>query len=64
MTWIKDYVSTNDNVEEGDFMMSGALTGCETRYRYDESRGRDVELWEEYPRWDSLEGRMVELGLS
>lgn len=65
-SWIKKCMSSSSSssIPEEDYMMTGTLTGYETRYRYDESKGRDVELWEEYPPWDSVEGRMVELGLS
>jgi hypothetical protein len=62
-SWIKQCISSN-GTEEEEYRMSGASSGFETGYRYDESKRRDVELWEEYPLWDTVEGRMVELGLS
>ena len=45
-------------------MMSGGSSGYETRYRYDERRGRDGELWGWEMGWEGVEGRLVELGLS
>lgn len=45
-------------------MMSGASSRWETRDRYDETAERYAHLWEEMPPWDSVDRRMVELGLS
>jgi hypothetical protein len=44
--------------------MSAALSGRRSNYRYNEGVEESEREYEERPKWDSIEARMVEMGLS
>jgi hypothetical protein len=44
--------------------MSAALSGRRSNCRYDEGVEESEKEYEERPKWDSIEARMVEMGLS
>jgi hypothetical protein len=44
--------------------VSGASSGWRSSYRYDEDLEESEREYEERPKWDSIEARMVEMGLS
>jgi hypothetical protein len=61
----------SEEVSEQEQVMSGALSGTSgavlgrrSNYRYDEDVEVSEREYEERPKWDSIEARMVEMGLS
>jgi hypothetical protein len=54
----------SEEVNEEEPVMSGASSGRRSNYRYDEDVEESEREYEERPKWDSIEVRMVEMGLS
>jgi hypothetical protein len=54
----------SEEVSEEEQVTSGASSGRRSNYRYDEDVEESEREYEERPKWDSIEARMVEMGLS
>jgi hypothetical protein len=61
----------SEEVSEQEQVMSGASSGVSgassvwrSNYRYDKDVDESEREYEERPKWDSIEARMVEIGLS
>jgi hypothetical protein len=61
--WLAERLCSEE-VNEEEPVMTGASSGVRSNYRYDEDVEESEREYEERPTWDSIEARMVEMGLS
>jgi hypothetical protein len=68
--WLGERLCSEGGKEEEPAMsgasskVNGASLGRRSNYRYDEDVEESERKYEERPKWDSIEARMVEMGLS